>query len=237
MNNDVGKLMFAENITSTQKALLADMKFRTRSVSGTLEITHKIGRTGFWASVVYGNGIFMRISPGERHNYLASRLSRYCSADMYVTHASAKEERARIGADRSNLEPFAKHVFDVHVPGYDVRIQFKRKTCVAAPTHASCRYVLCPQLSLVSACARTVHIARRTIFHVEMVSEAAQNSWVALLGESTFSSARLKRRKQTAVPTFTSNSLSSIYTTPEVTERIADAMPERIAHASADNCV
>ena len=191
--------MYAENITSTQKALLAGMKFRTRSVSGTLEIRRKIGRTGFWASMVYGNGICMRISPGERYNYLASRLSRYCSADMYVTHARAKEERAWIGADRPNLEPFAKHVFDVHVPGYDMRTQFKRKTCFGAPTHASCRYVLCPRLSLVSGCARTVHIARRTIFHVEVLLGAAQSSWVALLEETTFSSARLKRRKQTAV--------------------------------------
>jgi hypothetical protein len=205
--------MLSENITSTQKALLADMKFRTRSVPGTFGIRNKIGRAGFSTSVVYGNGLFVTVSPGERHNYLASRLSRYRSADLYVTHASAKEERAWICADRPNLEPFEKHVFDVHVPGYDMRTKFKRKICFAAPTHASCRYVLCPRLSLVSGCARTVPIARRTIFHVEMLLEAAQSSWVALLEEPTFSSARLKRRKQTAVPTFTSNSLSSVYTT------------------------
>ena len=144
INNDVGKLMYAENITSTQKALLADMKFRTRSVPGTLEIRNKIGRTGFWASVVYGNGIFMTVSPGERHNYLAIRLSRYRSADPYVTHAGAKDERSWIGADRPSLEPFEDHVFGVHVPGYDMRrkIQAKDPLCCSNAFFVQIRTIL-----------------------------------------------------------------------------------------------
>ena len=37
--------------------------------------------------VVYGQGIFVTISPGERHNYLAIRLSRYRARDPYMAHS------------------------------------------------------------------------------------------------------------------------------------------------------
>ena len=94
--------------------------------------------------VVYGNGIFMTVSPGERHNYLAIRLSRYRSADPYVTHASAKDERAWIGPDRPSLEPFETHVFGVHVPGYNMRrkIQAKDPHCCSNAFFVQIRTVL-----------------------------------------------------------------------------------------------
>ena len=77
INGDFTKLIMADNLTNLQRRLLCDFRFRTKSIPGTAEIRTKIGHLGFWASVVYGNGIFMTISPGERHNYLAIRLSRY----------------------------------------------------------------------------------------------------------------------------------------------------------------
>jgi hypothetical protein len=119
--NGSNKLMYAENVMCTQKALLADVKIRARSAQSTLEMIRKIGLTGFWASAVNGDGIFMTVSAGERHNYLAIRLSRYRSANLYDTHASAKDERAWIGPDRPSLEPLERHVFGVHVPGYNMR--------------------------------------------------------------------------------------------------------------------
>ena len=121
------KLMYAENIMCTQKALLADVKFLARSAQSTLEMMRKIGRTGIWASAVYGDGIFMTVSAGDRHNYLAIRLSRYRSADLYDTHASAKDERAWIDPDRPSLESFETHVFGVHVPAYIMRRQIQPK--------------------------------------------------------------------------------------------------------------
>ena len=48
-----------------------------------------IGHLGFWAGVVYGNGIFMTISPSERHNYLAVKLSRYRQDDLFVAASEA----------------------------------------------------------------------------------------------------------------------------------------------------
>ena len=89
-DGDTTKLRFAEGITSKQKHLLSDFSFRTRNVAGTQEIRTKIGHLCFWASVVYGNGIFMTISPGERHNYLAIRLSRYRRKDPYIGRGGAE---------------------------------------------------------------------------------------------------------------------------------------------------
>ena len=77
IDGDTSKLMYAVGTTPLQRRLLADFRFRTRLVPGTQEIRSKIGHIGLWASVVYGNGIFMAVSPGERHNDLAIRLSRY----------------------------------------------------------------------------------------------------------------------------------------------------------------
>ena len=77
IDGDLTKLRFAEGITVQQKRLLADFRFRTRLVPGTQEIRTKIGHVCFWSSIVYGNGFFMTVTPGERHNHLAVRLSRY----------------------------------------------------------------------------------------------------------------------------------------------------------------
>ena len=85
---DHAKLPYALGLAPLQKQLLAGFRFRIRRVAGTQEIRVKIGHVGFWAGVVYGNGILMTVSPGERHNYLAVRLSRYRATDPYVTAAA-----------------------------------------------------------------------------------------------------------------------------------------------------
>ena len=117
IQGDFTKLMFAENLSSLQKRLLADFRFRCSALPGTQEIRSKIGQLGFWASVVYGNGIFMTVSPSERHNYLAIRLSRYRAHDPLV------EERHQpwIGSNAPSLEPHGTDQFEVDVPGYDLR--------------------------------------------------------------------------------------------------------------------
>ncbi|CAJ1395073.1 unnamed protein product [Effrenium voratum] len=113
---DVAKLRFAERATSQQRQLLADYRFRTQQLPGTQEIRSRIGRSGFWTSVVYGNGIFMTVTPGERQNYLAVRLSRLRQSDP---HASGVAQW--VGHDCPSLEAQADDVFEAQVPGYDAR--------------------------------------------------------------------------------------------------------------------
>ena len=99
INCDFTKLLFAEHLTDLQRRLLADFRFRCRAIPGTQEIRTKIGRIGVWASVVYGNGIFMTVSPGERHNYLAIRLSRYRVFDPYMDEPQITELPRSHGAE------------------------------------------------------------------------------------------------------------------------------------------
>ena len=87
INNDASKLLFAVGLGDLQRRLLADFRFRCRAIPGTQEIRTKIGHLGFWSCVNYGNGIFCIISPGERHNYLALKLSRYRQEDPFVAGA------------------------------------------------------------------------------------------------------------------------------------------------------
>ena len=72
---------------------------------------------------MYGNGIFMTLSPGERHNYLAIRLSRYRAQDPYVVSEGLWRDQQRrwIGQDAPSLEATPTDRFEVEVPGYDLR--------------------------------------------------------------------------------------------------------------------
>ena len=98
--------------------MLSDFRFRCRAIPGTQEIRTKISHVGFWARVVYGSGIFCTISPGERHNYLVCKLSRYRADDPYTADLLNK---AWFGSEKPKLEPLEEEQFDVHIPGYDAR--------------------------------------------------------------------------------------------------------------------
>ena len=93
LEGDVSKLAFADSVTKQQRQILAHIRFRCSAIPGTQDMRVKIGHVGFWAAVVYGNGIFITISPGERHNYLAIRLSRYREEDPFLTANIANSEK------------------------------------------------------------------------------------------------------------------------------------------------
>ena len=80
-----------------------------------------MGNIGFSARVVYGTGLFMTISPSERHNGLAIRLSRYREGDPLVSTPGAAEERRWIGKDAPRLQPEGDEEVIIDVPEYDVR--------------------------------------------------------------------------------------------------------------------
>ena len=122
VDGDVSKLRFTEGVTPKQARLLADFNFRTSQVPGTQEMRTKIGHICFWGSVVYGNGIFMTFSPGERHNHLAIRLSRYRAMDPYLScQQDGSGEANWIGKDSPSLEAKVDDCFEIQVPGYDLR--------------------------------------------------------------------------------------------------------------------
>ena len=159
---DYAKLPYAIGLPALQKQLLAGFRFRIRRVAGTQDIRVKIGHLGFWAGVVYGNGIFMTVSPGERHNYLAVRLSRYRIQDPYVTAATkaADEERPWIRSDAPSLEAVEFDSYGFEVPGYDLRhsVQSKDPLCCANAFVVYIRVVLAGILG-IRMCHRCPHCA------------------------------------------------------------------------------
>ncbi len=159
---DHAKLPYALGLTPLQKQLLAGFRFRIRRVAGTQEIRVKIGHVGFWAGVVYGNGIFMTVSPGERRNYLAVRLSRYRATDPYVTAATeaAQKERPWIGPNAPSLEAVEFDSCGFEVPGYDLRrsVRSKDPLCCANAFVVYTRVVLAG-IQGVRMCHRCPHCA------------------------------------------------------------------------------
>ena len=139
---------------------------------GTREVRVKMGHIGFWASIVYGHGIFMTVTPSERHNYLAIRLSRYRADDPYIRaspyastqqeqsdeEARVREERKWIGQDAPSLEANADDIFDVDVPGYDLRrlIQARDPQCAVNAFRVYIIKVLAPALG-IRMCADCPH--------------------------------------------------------------------------------
>ena len=161
IQGDMSKLRFAEGITPMQKRLLADFSFRTRSIPGTQEIRTKMGHVCYWASVVYGNGIFMTVSPGERHNYIAIRLSRYRARDPYIACTpSADQQRHWVGHSKPSLESREDDVFEFDVPGYDLRRLIQARDPLA-PALAFAIQIRCIMATLfgVRMCANCPHCA------------------------------------------------------------------------------
>ena len=156
INNDASKLLFAVGLGDLQRKLLMDFRFRCSAIPCTQEIRTKIGHLGFWAGVNYGSGIFCTISPGERHNYLAIRLSRYRQDDPFVASDIKRQKWAR--NDSPSLEPLLQDVFEVNVPGYDTRRLYLAEDPLAAANafFVQIRTVLATMLG-VRMCPRCPH--------------------------------------------------------------------------------
>ena len=65
----------------------------------------------------------MTVSPGERHNYLAIRLSRYRQNDPFITSrcSDAASHRPWASRNKPSLEPKADDEVNIDIPGYDLR--------------------------------------------------------------------------------------------------------------------
>ena len=101
---DATKLYFAVGTSDAERRLLRDHEFLTSLIPGSQAIRRRMGRLGFSAALVYGQGLFITISPSERHGGLVIRLSRYREGDPLLTGRHAKKEQKWIGKDKPSLE-------------------------------------------------------------------------------------------------------------------------------------
>ena len=76
LNGDVRKLFIAEGITAAEKTILRAYLNTTSSIAGCQAIRQKIGHCCFGFRVVYGEVIFVTVSPNRRHSSMILKLSR-----------------------------------------------------------------------------------------------------------------------------------------------------------------
>ncbi|CAE7035435.1 esrp2 [Symbiodinium sp. CCMP2592] len=118
-NHDFTKLRYAIGLSDQQRSLLKDFQFRTKTLPGTQEVRRSIGYVAYWANVVYGPGLFVTVTPGERQNYLAIRLMRARANDPHMQ--TDPKARRWMGCNMPDMQARAEDEFEVDVPGYDMR--------------------------------------------------------------------------------------------------------------------
>ena len=76
LDGDVMKLMYDDNLSAEQRDLLQSYRAMTNRLPGTQEIRYSIGHNMFGYRITAGEGLFITISPNERHSTLVLRMSR-----------------------------------------------------------------------------------------------------------------------------------------------------------------
>jgi hypothetical protein len=76
INGDVAMLFRADDLTAAEKTLLRSYLNVTRAISGCQAIRKRIGHCLFGFRVVYGDVIFVTVSPNRRHSTWLMRVSR-----------------------------------------------------------------------------------------------------------------------------------------------------------------
>ena len=126
IRGDTSKSLFADGTSSRQRAMLQNMHFISAALPGTQEARRQMGHVGTGFNFVYGSGIFMTVSPSERHNGLAIRLSRYRRNDPLLDPSVAAAESKWIGAEEPRIRPqqggeAASEATVIDMPDYDLR--------------------------------------------------------------------------------------------------------------------
>ena len=87
--------MCVECMSQTACDLLANMRYVSSQQGGVQEVRTKIGGALFGARVVYGEPIFVTISPSSRHSGLVMRLSRVRANDPLLWHEDVQLAEAQ----------------------------------------------------------------------------------------------------------------------------------------------
>ena len=84
INGDITKLRFAHGLTPVAKKLLQHLGFISRTLSGAQELRLQMGHCLTGANIVHGTGVFITISPSERHSGITLRLLRKRANDSWL---------------------------------------------------------------------------------------------------------------------------------------------------------
>ena len=159
LRGDMSKLVQAEGLTKTQKALLHNYHFMSARIPGTRQVRRSISHVIFSSRVVYGLPIFMTVTPGERHSGLMIRLTRYRRSDPAV-NVGAPEFMPWVGYDKplatakGACHAFSRLATYVHVVCFTTKMSHAFLCVSLLPTHMQGFPTCAPP---VAKCAVEVH--------------------------------------------------------------------------------
>ena len=81
MQGNVSKLLDIIGLGDKERALIRNSQFMSGKIAGTRQIRRSIFHMVFSSRIVYGNPVFMTVTPSERHSGLLLRLSRHRRSD------------------------------------------------------------------------------------------------------------------------------------------------------------
>ena len=90
---DTTRLPFATGLSPLEKRLAQAQHFLAKHLAGSQQLRQLMGHTQFGARVMYGDCVFLTISPNEQHSALVLRLSRFRQNDPYVKHSPSHVQR------------------------------------------------------------------------------------------------------------------------------------------------
>ena len=76
INGNIGMLFSADDVTPAEKTILRAYLNTTENIAGCQAIRRKIGHCCFGMRVVYGETIFVTVSPNRRHSSMILKMSR-----------------------------------------------------------------------------------------------------------------------------------------------------------------
>ena len=73
---DIAKLRYCENLSEKAKLLERNIRYVSSHLGGVQEVRTKIGNALFGARVLYGEPVFVTVSPSSRHSGFRALLSK-----------------------------------------------------------------------------------------------------------------------------------------------------------------
>ena len=120
MKGQVSKLLEIIGLSSKEKAVIRNSQFMSAKIAGTRQIRRCINHIVFSSRIVYGNHVFMTVTPSERHSGLVLRLSRHRRNDLALV-GLPEQLLGGIGADMPYLYGAPEDDVEIDLPAYDHR--------------------------------------------------------------------------------------------------------------------
>ena len=128
INNDLTKVYYAVGISEKAKVLLRNLMYVTSQQCGTQEVRKKIGNALLGARWIYGEPLFVTVSPSSRHSGLVLRLSRVRPNDPTLRLEDLALEKAqRLGSKTYPSVFQSQDTSLVDLPEYDVRQRWQAR--------------------------------------------------------------------------------------------------------------